>query len=146
LRLSKRTEYGLRAIVQLAKLWPRNFVQSKDLSQTEGLPNKFLESILLALRRGGFLESKVGSGGGYRLSRAPKDIGVGDLIRRLEGRLTVKEAASTASELSPGTVAVGLINERLTQAMDQVLDEMTLEELVEQVGRAGNSNQEMYYI
>jgi DNA-binding IscR family transcriptional regulator len=42
LRLSKRTEYGLRAIVQLAKLWPRNFIQSKDLSQTEGLPNMFL--------------------------------------------------------------------------------------------------------
>ena len=55
LRLSKRTEYGLRAVVQLARLWPRNFVQSRDLSQQEGLPNKFLESILLALRRGGFL-------------------------------------------------------------------------------------------
>src|SRR5207245_2179583 len=45
LRLSKRTEYGLRAIVQLAQLWPRNFVQSKDLAEHEDLPNKFLESI-----------------------------------------------------------------------------------------------------
>jgi Rrf2 family protein len=132
--------------VQLAKLWPRNFVQSKDLSQTEGLPSKFLESILLALRRGGFLESKVGSGGGYRLSRSPKEIGVGDLIRRLEGRLTVKEGVASAADHSPGKVAVGLINERLTEAMDQVLDAMTLDELVEQVNRAGNSNQEMYYI
>src|SRR6266576_3493895 len=91
MRLSKRTEYGLRAVVALARQGPRNFVQSKDLSQTEQLPNKFLESILLALRRGDFLESKVGSGGGYRLSRPPRDIRVGDLIRRLEGRLTVKE-------------------------------------------------------
>ena len=145
MRLSKRTEYGLRAAVQLAKLWPRTFVQSRDLAQTEDLPSKFLESILLALRRGGFLESKVGSGGGYRLSRAPKDIGVGDLIRRLEGRLTVKEGVAAADH-SPGKIAVGLINERLTEAMDQVLDAMTLEELVEQVTRAGNSNQEMYYI
>src|SRR3954449_7392647 len=94
MRLSKRTEYGLRAVVQLARLWPRNFVQSRDLSQQEDLPNKFLESILLALRRGGFLESKVGSGGGYRLARAPKDIAVGDLIRRLEGPLTIKEAGA----------------------------------------------------
>jgi Rrf2 family protein len=145
MRLSKRTEYGLRAVVQLAKLWPRNFVQSRDLSQQEDLPNKFLESILLALRRGGFLESKVGSGGGYRLSRAPKDIGVGDLIRRLEGRLTVKESAP-AGEQSPGKVAVRLINEKLTDAMDQVLDAMTLEELLEHVNRASNANQEMYYI
>jgi Rrf2 family cysteine metabolism transcriptional repressor len=145
LRLSKRTEYGLRAVVQLARLWPRNFVQSRDLSQQEDLPNKFLESILLALRRGGFLESKVGSGGGYRLSRAPKDISVGDLIRRLEGRLTVKEGVPT-QEQSPGKLAVRLINEKLTDATDQVLDTMTLEELVEHVNRASSTNQEMYYI
>jgi Rrf2 family protein len=144
--LSKRTEYGLRAIVQLARLWPRNYVQSRDLSQQEELPNKFLESILLALRRGGFLESKVGSGGGYRLSRAPKDIGVGDLIRRLEGRLTVKEATAGGGDPSPGKAAVRLINEKLTDAMDQVLDAMTLEELLEHVNRASGTSQEMYYI
>lgn len=146
MRLSKRTEYGLRAVVQLAKLWPRNFVQARDLAQQEELPNKFLESILLALRRGGFLESKVGSGGGYRLSRSPKEIGVGDLIRRLEGRLTVKEGAVGTGEQSPGNAAVRLINEKLTEAMDHVLDEMTLAELVEQVHRATGANQEMYYI
>jgi Rrf2 family protein len=145
LRLSKRTEYGLRAVVQLARLWPRNYVQSKDLAQQEGLPNKFLESILLALRRGGFLESKVGSGGGYRLSRPPKDIPVGDLIRRLEGRLTVKEAI-TGVDHSPGKVGIRLINEKLTDAMDQVLDAITLEDLLEQVNRATSTQQEMYYI
>ena len=145
MRLSKRTEYGLRAVVQLARLWPRTFVQSKDLAQQEGLPNKFLESILLALRRGDFLESKVGSGGGYRLSRAPREINVGDLIRRLEGRLTIKEPAST-SELSPGELAVRLINERLTEATDEVLDAMTLEQLVDHASRAGSLQQSMYYI
>src|SRR5438874_6701918 len=120
MRLSKRTEYGLRAVVQLARLWPRQFVQSKDLAQQESLPNKFLESILLALRRGGFLESKVGSGGGYRLARAPRDIAVGDLIRRLEGRLTLKESGPPVAELSPGKVAVRLINEKLTAATEDV--------------------------
>jgi Rrf2 family protein len=144
-RLSKRTEYGLRAIVQLARLRPREYVQSKDLAQGEDLPNKFLEAILLALRRGGFLESKVGSGGGYRLSRPPKDIRVGDLIRRLEGRLTIKEGAAR-SDLSPGEVAVRLLNERLTQATDDVLDDLTLEQLLEHVTKATHSQQEMYYI
>lgn len=145
MRLSKRTEYGLRAIVQLARLWPRTFVQSRDLAQQENLPNKFLESILLALRRGGFLESKVGSGGGYRLSRAPRELRVGDLIRRLEGRLTIKEMPPTG-EVSPGEVAVHLLNEKLTQATDDVLDNMTLEELMEHVGKAGTTQQSMYYI
>jgi Rrf2 family cysteine metabolism transcriptional repressor len=147
LRLSKRTEYGLRAVVQLARLWPAGFIQSRDLAQQEDLPNKFLEAILLALRRGGFLESKVGSGGGYRLSRAPKEIGVGDLIRRLEGRMTIKEkeGVSTA-DMSPGKAAVKLVNERLTDAMDDVLDKMSLEQLMEQVNKAVNIQQSMYYI
>ena len=144
-RLSKRTEYGLRAVVQLAQLWPRNFVQSKDLAEHEDLPNKFLESILLALRRGGFLESKVGSGGGYRLSRAPRDIRVGDIIRRLEGRLTLKEPVSSTDN-SPGKVAVRLINQKLTDATDDVLDNMSLEELMDHVSRATTGQQAMYYI
>ena len=147
MRLSKRTEYGLRAVVQLGRLWPRTFVQSRDLAQQEELPNKFLESILLALRRGGFLESKVGSGGGYRLSRAPREIRVGDVIRRLEGRLTLKEKEGVpASELSPGKVAVRLLNDRLTQATDEVLDNLTLEELLEHINRATTLQQSMYYI
>jgi Rrf2 family protein len=147
LRLSKRTEYGLRAVVQLARLWTTGFIQSRDLAQQEDLPNKFLEAILLALRRGGFLDSKVGSGGGYRLSRPPREIGVGDLIRRLEGRLTIKEKEGVASsDLSPGKAAVRLVNERLTEATDDVLDKMTLEQLMEQVSKISNLQQSMYYI
>jgi len=147
LRLSKRTEYGLRAVVQLARLWHTGFIQSRDLAQQEDLPNKFLEAILLALRRGGFLESKVGSGGGYRLSRPPAEIRVGDLIRRLEGRLTINEKAGvSAADLSPGKAAVRLVNERLTEATDDVLDKMTLEQLMEQVTRVANLQQSMYYI
>jgi Rrf2 family protein len=144
LRLSKRTEYGVRAIVQLARLYPRSFVQAKDLAQQEKLPNKFLEAILLALRRGGFLESKIGREGGYRLSRPPREIMVGDLIRRLEGRLTVKEVQSPGDH-SPGEVAVHLLNERLTDATDSALDNMSLEQLMEHINRTG-SLQQMYYI
>src|SRR5258705_1724115 len=110
MKLSKRTEYGLRAVVQLARLWPAHYVQSRDLAQQESLPNKFLESILLALRRGGFLESKVGSGGGYRLAKAPRELPDGHIIRRLEARLTLKESPA-AMETSPRNIAVRLINQ-----------------------------------
>jgi Rrf2 family protein len=131
----------------MARVWPTGFIQSRDLAQKEDLPNKFLEAILLALRRGGFLESKVGSGGGYRLSRSPKEIAVGDLIRRLEGRLTIKEAVGVSSaDLSPGKAAVRLVNEQLTTATDDVLDKMTLDQLMEQVNKATNVQQSMYYI
>jgi Rrf2 family protein len=146
MRLSKRTEYGLRAVVQLARLGPRSYVQSKDLAGQEEIPPKFLESILLALRRGGFLESKVGSGGGYRLSRNPNDILIGEIIRRLEGRITTKESSPTP-DMSPGKIAVRLINQQLTAATDDVLDTMTLDQLVDQVTKvSGPAQQEMYYI
>ena len=146
-RFASLQTYGirLRAIVQLARLGPRSFIQSKDLAHQEALPVKFLESILLALRRGGFLESKVGSGGGYRLSRPPKEIAVGEILRRLEGRLTVDDGKK-ASDISPGEVAVHLLNQQLTDAMSKVLDAMTLAQLMEHVNRTAGQQQEMYYI
>jgi len=144
-KLSKRTEYGLRAVVHLAHLWPHNYIQSKDLAREQNLPAKFLEAILLALRRGEFLESKVGSGGGYRLSRSPREIRVGEVVRRLEGRLTIKDATRYA-EASEGEIAVHIINQLLTQATDDVLDRLTLEDLAEQAMRGGNPQQSMYYI
>jgi Rrf2 family protein len=145
LRLSKQTEYGLRAIVQLARMDAGSFVQSRDLSQQEDLPNKFLEAILLTLRRGGFLESKVGREGGYRLAKTPREIHVGELVRALEGRLTVREGRAP-TDSSPGQSAVRLLNLNLTEATDEVLDKMTLEELIEQTARAASQQQQMYYI
>jgi Rrf2 family protein len=132
-------------MVQLARQAPATYVQSRDLAQQEGLPNKFLEAILLTLRRGDFLVSKVGSGGGYRLARPARDIRVRDLIRRLEGRLSVKEPLAT-SEMPPGEIAVRIINEKLTDATDEALGDMTLEDLLEQVNRTGSVQQSMYYI
>jgi Rrf2 family protein len=144
--LSKQTEYGLRAVVQLARLGPHLFVQSRDLAQKEeNMPGKFLEAILLTLRRGGFLESKVGRDGGYRLARAPGQIRVGELVRLLEGRLSAPLNGS-ADRQTAGEIAVHLINVQLTAATDEVLDEMSLEQLLEQANRAAGQQQQMYYI
>ena len=131
--------------MQLARLSPRVFVQSRDLAQQEGMPTKFLEAILLTLRRGGFLESKVGRDGGYRLSRPPKDIRVGEVVRLFEGRLTATDDKLPA-DLTSGEVAVHLLNLHLTQAMDEVLDNLSLEQLIESVNKSGKGQQEMYYI
>ena len=148
MRFSKRTEYGLRAMVQLARLGPGQFVQSRDLAKQEGLPTKFLESILLSLRRAGFLESKVGSGGGYKLAVAPRQVQVGDVVRRLErGDDDAPAGAAPAkSPPKPGALACDLLARRLDAAADAVLDAQTLEGLVEEVNRALGSQEAMYYI
>ncbi len=91
-------------------------------------------------------KAKSAAAGGIAFP-APREIGVGDLVRRLEGRLTIKEKEGVVSgDLSPGKAAVRLVNERLTEATDAVLDKMTLEQLMEQVSKNSNLQQSMYYI
>lgn len=146
MRLSKRTEYGLRAIVQLARLEPNVYVQSKELScGQEKLPVKFLEAVLGHLRHGGLLDSRVGSKGGYRLAKPPREIIIGEVISSLEERLTRKEETGGA-DLTQGQVACRLLNQNLNTAINRALNGMTLEELMNELTRVGAQSQEMYYI
>lgn len=144
MKFSKRTEYAVRAMVHFAKLGAGTYVQSRDLAKQERLPTKFLESVLLGLKKYGYLESKVGSGGGYRLTKPPGSVNVGELIGRLEGRDVGTE--SLASDAVAGETALHLIQERLRQAHADVLDQLTLEQLVDEVQRAGLQRDAMYYI
>jgi Rrf2 family protein len=91
MRLSKRGEYGLRAMINLAdnidQDKPYPLVQIKDISERENIPAKFLEQILLALKNAGLLQSKMGFGGGYYLARPAAEINLGQIIRILDGPL-----------------------------------------------------------
>ena len=146
MNLSKRTEYGLRAVVQLARHYPAgNYIQSRDLAKEEALPTKFLEAILLVLRQEDFLESKVGLGGGYKLKRSPREILIGDLVKSLESPSNPKETAPS-HDAPIGEIATRLINQKIADATDSILGGMTLEQLMEQVARSGNVGQAMYYI
>jgi len=85
MRLSARVDYALRAVCELAAAsGPRTVDQ---LSAAQKIPNKYLESILGELRRGGLLRSQRGPDGGYRLARPPQEISIADIIRALDGEL-----------------------------------------------------------
>ena len=89
MRLSKRGEYGLRAMITLAEP-ARNgsspaMLQIKDISQREQISPKFLEQILLTLKNAGLLHSKMGVGGGYYLARPASEITLGQIFRVLDG-------------------------------------------------------------
>lgn len=144
MKLSKRTEYAVRALIHVAKLGTGAYAQSRDLAAQERLPTKFLESVLLGLKRHGYLESKVGSGGGYRLTRPASKIVVGELIQKLEG------AEDDAAELPPdavqGEAALFLIHTRMAAAQSKVLDQLTLEQLAEEVQKLARTRDAMYYI
>ncbi len=83
--ISKKTKYGLKALVHLAKSGIDETVQISAIAKEETIPRKFLESIMLELRKAGFLGSKKGKGGGYYLLKDPKAISISEVYRILEG-------------------------------------------------------------
>ena len=145
MQLSKRTQYGIRAVICLADSYQHGYLQTKELAAREALPTKFLESILSALTRGKFLISKIGATGGYRLARSPKEITLGDIIGRLEGKKLLDDEDQADGAERPGEIAVRIVQTQLSTSMRSVINKMTLAQLAEQVG-AGTRSGQMYYI
>ncbi|MDY8134388.1 Rrf2 family transcriptional regulator [Aquimarina sp. 2201CG5-10] len=92
--LSKKTKYGLKALTYIARKRCENPVLISEIAQSENISQKFLESILLTLRKNGFLGSKKGKGGGYYLIKEPKDISMASVIRVLEGPIAMLPCVS----------------------------------------------------
>ncbi|GAB3992869.1 RrF2 family transcriptional regulator [Glycomyces albus] len=86
MRLSARVDYALRAAVALAGSGDR-WVSAEQIADDQDIPRKFLESILLQLRRGGIAASKRGPEGGHRLARGGDEISLADVIRAVDGPL-----------------------------------------------------------
>jgi Rrf2 family protein len=87
MNLSKRSEYGLRALLDLATLPDGTLVPLHAVAERNNLPPRFLEQIFLSLRNAGIVRSQIGPQGGYALSRPAAEITFGEIIRLLDGRL-----------------------------------------------------------
>ena len=90
MQLSKRGEYGLRAMIQLANVETNGtlpVMKIGEIADVEKIPVKFLEQILLTLKNSGLLQSKRGMAGGYYLARPPSEIMLGQIVRILDGPL-----------------------------------------------------------
>ena len=92
--LSKKTKYGLKALSYLAKQPINEPVLISDISESENISKKFLESILLILKKNGILASKKGKGGGYYLLKKPSEIKISTVIRVLEGPIAMLPCVS----------------------------------------------------
>jgi len=87
MRLSTKGEYASRAMLELAARYGQGPVAIKILSLSQGIPQQFLEQIMLLLKRAGYVKSKKGPHGGYLLSRPPDKITVAEVIRVMDGPL-----------------------------------------------------------
>lgn len=92
--LSKKTKYAIKALVVLGKNYGKQPMQILRISQEEQIPKKFLEQILLYLRNSGLLYSKKGAGGGYSLSKHPKEIFLVQVMRITDGPIAMVPCVS----------------------------------------------------
>jgi Rrf2 family cysteine metabolism transcriptional repressor len=87
MKLSKKSEYALRALLELTLVHGKATLQRQEIAARQHIPVEFLEQILLALKRAGLLSSRRGMRGGYGLIKSPQDITLGQVIRVLDGPL-----------------------------------------------------------
>lgn len=134
MRLSTKGEYASRAMLELALRFAAGPQHIRDISAAQDIPERFLEQILLQLKRAGYLRSRKGPRGGYLLSRAPERISVAEVIRAMDGPLAPIDCVSvTAHELCPkeeGCVLKGLWKET-RDAIAGILERTTFADLVQ---------------
>lgn len=87
MKLSKKSEYGLRALLELTAAYDQIVLQRHEIAKRQHIPIEFLEQILLDLKRAGLLASRRGMKGGYTLIKSPDEITLGQVIRTLDGPL-----------------------------------------------------------
>ncbi|MFT4074423.1 MAG: Rrf2 family transcriptional regulator [Asticcacaulis sp.] len=130
--LSQRAKYAIRAMQELARLNPAQTLQATELAERIKAPLHFLEGILLELRREGFLESRRGRSGGYRLSRPADMISIADLIRLIDGPLALTTCASRTAYArcedcpTPDDCQLRTILLAARDAMARILEDSTL--------------------
>ena len=138
MKLSKRGEYALRALIDLglAQSIGLPMLQVGDLVRKEKLPAKFLEQILVQLKNAGYLDSRRGKKGGYSLAKAPREIMIGDVIRLIDGPLAPIRCVSQMAYQPcscPDEAHCGLriLMEDVRNAIAGILDRHTLADVVD---------------
>lgn len=133
MKVSKRGEYGMRALCHLAENHGGGLVHIRAIALREEIPAKFLESILLQLKRAGFVISRRGNEGGYALARAPREIFLGEVIRVLDGPLAPLSSAAELQELmdrNPHQVGFYAVLMDVRNAVSKLLDSTSLADVL----------------
>jgi Rrf2 family protein len=139
MKFSKKSEYGLRALLELTHTYNGPIIQRHEIAERQHIPVEFLEQILLALKRAGLLNSRRGLRGGYSLIKPPEEITLGQVIRILDGPLApiscvsktayqkCRDCPYATKEFCPLQKAMGEVR----NAISDVLDHYTLKDFAD---------------
>ncbi|MBV8070031.1 MAG: Rrf2 family transcriptional regulator [Acidobacteriaceae bacterium] len=132
-QLSKRCKYALRALYRLNREYSAGVIPVIEIAESENIPRKFLETILVQLRNAGIVESQLGKNGGYRLAKSPDAITIGAVVRVVDGPIAplpcVREkGAQICEECTRQRCETRFIMRQVRDAIAGVLDHTTLVE------------------
>lgn len=130
MKLSQKADYALRAMIDLARQAESGkTIRTADIARREGIPEKFLELILVELRKAGLVKSMRGADGGHRLAKPAEQISVGDIWRTIDGPIMPISEGKREKQESIGSACLQPVWQDVEKAVRNVVDYTTLEDL-----------------
>jgi Rrf2 family protein len=149
MKVSKRVTYGIMAAVDLAINAKESPIQARAIARRQGIPVRFLEQVLHALKNADLVESHRGAQGGYLLSRKPSSLSIADILEALEGpifhRSSVNQGPRDRSTARPELLLAD-VWEQVQQAERKVLEGITVEHLATHQRALDAQRNPMYHI
>lgn len=140
MKISTKGRYALRLMLDLAIHNTGENISIKMISERQGISIKYLEQIISMLNRAGFVKSERGSGGGYRLTKKPEEYTVGMILRLTEGSLAPVACVEEEQQCPRfNECATNIVWEKLNYAINNVVDNITLADLVEEQNSRGEN-------
>ncbi|MDR3336665.1 MAG: Rrf2 family transcriptional regulator [Treponema sp.] len=144
MKISTRGRYGIRLLIDLAEHPSEPHIALANVAERQSISVRYLEQVVIILRRAGFIRSVKGASGGYALARLPQDIVIGDVLRVLEGDMLVVDPpfpGETKSKLRRCIRTT--VYDRLNDRIAQVIDRKTLASVI---GTVDPDESYMYFI
>jgi Rrf2 family protein len=148
-KLSTKGRYGLKAMFDLALNYGEGPIALNNIAERQNISVHYLEQLIATLRKAGLVKSVRGAQGGYMLADKPDNITVGDILRILEGPIAPSDCVIDNDDsecIRAGYCITRTIWERIKISIDNVVDSITLRDMVDDYVKLHNSDSFMYYI
>ena len=146
MKVSLRSTYGIMAAVDLAMQAGSTPIQAKAIARRQGIPARFLEQVLHAMKKAGLVSSQRGAQGGYVLSKKPSEVSVAEILEALEGPFLRLEQMNGLHRTSKSETLLAKVWNRVHEAERHVLEGITVEELAGQQRQLEQQRSLMYHI
>jgi len=148
MNLSKKSRYGLRALIDLAANTKEEHKALSAIAESNHISPQYLEQIFSTLRKNGLIKSIKGAQGGYFLAKRPEEITVSEILEAIDGcyRIEAEEAGEEDETWAVSAAIQSVVIDRVNEQLDGLLKGITLADLEEAYGAYCESGQEMYYI